>query len=188
MNDAPNSLDTMFKERWSTRSFDGSPLSDSEKQVLLEAARSAPSCYNEQPWFFVYATDDESERKKFIDLLAPPNQAWAANAGMLCFVLANRGFNMEGNPAKGQTNRHYAFDSGTAWGYLALQAHKLGLSAHAMGGFNLEASYDVLQIDKSKWEVMAAIAIGRPTDEARENEERSSRKPLNEISGLSLNS
>ena len=44
---------------------------------------------------------------------------------------------------------------------LALQARRLGLYAHAMAGFDLERSYQKLQVNPDKYTVVAAIAIGR---------------------------
>ena len=52
-------IDSMFTDRWSPRAFSSDPLSDREVQTLFEAARWAPSCYNEQPWLFIYATEPE---------------------------------------------------------------------------------------------------------------------------------
>ena len=172
-----SSPDSIFTERWSSRVFDGTPLSQEEEKMLFAAARSAPSCFNEQPWFFVLPSNP-ADKEKFLNLLAPTNIEWAQNAGLICFVIASRNFKHNGNP-----NRHYAFDCGAAWGFLSLAAHKMGLSAHAMAGFDAEASYPALNVDKDKFEVMAAIAVGRPTDDARDNEERTQRKPLNEVCG-----
>ena len=50
---------------------------------------------------------------------------------------------------------------------LALQARKLGLYAHAMAGFHLERSYEVLGVPKEDYEVIAAAAAGRLGDSSR---------------------
>lgn len=176
------SLSSVFTERWSTRDFDGTQLSEQQKEVLIKAAQTAPSCYNAQPWFFIDAKDDAT-KDKFLNILAPPNQSWAAKAGMLCFLIAQRHFSHNGKP-----NRHYAFDCGSAWSFLALQAQDMGLSAHAMAGFDEDAAYDVLGVERVNYEVMVAIAIGCPTEAARTNEERSSRNDLKSIWGSSLGS
>lgn len=170
----------IFDERWSSRIFDNTVVTKEEQKSLFSAARSAPSCFNEQPWFFMLPKNDE-QKEKFLDLLMPKNREWAQKAGLICFVVAKRQFNHNDN-----TNRHYAFDCGAAWGFLALASHKLGLSAHAMAGFDDDASYEVLNIDKNKYEVMAAIAVGRPTEDAKKNEERTARKPLSEVFGSSI--
>lgn len=169
-----------FIERWSSRNFDGTPLTQEQIDILFEAARWAPSSYNEQPWKFHYPKTEE-RRKTFLSLLAEGNQEWAKNAGTLFFIAAKRTLSKTG-----EQNRHYAFDTGSAWMALALQAHALGLSAHAMGGFNEEQAYRVLDVKKDEYEIFAAIAVGKPTQQAGETEERSPRKSLTEITDSSV--
>ena len=152
--------------------FSGAPLSEEQKTSLFEAARWAPSCYNEQPWFFLLPAN-EKEEKLFFSLLAPPNQEWVAKAGLLCYVIARRHFHLNN-----KLNRHNAFDAGAAWMALALQAETMGLSAHAMGGYDNESAYATLKINKDTHEIIAAIAVGVPTNEP---EERTERKPLEEV-------
>jgi len=169
-------VDDLFIDRWSSRMFVPSELTEKELDSLFEAARWSPSCFNEQPWFFL-CPKDAKEKDAFMQLLAPANQEWVKNTALLCFVIARRHFNLNNQP-----NRHYAFDSGAAWVSLALQAATMGLSAHAMGGFNHDDSYEVLGVNREKYEVMAAIAIGKPSEEAK-NEERTDRKSLAEVYG-----
>ena len=44
--------------------------------------------------------------------------------------------------------------------WLALQARKLGLYAHAMAGFNREKAYEILKVHAKEYDIMAAIAVG----------------------------
>ena len=170
-------IDSMFTDRWSPRALAPEPLSDREVQTLFEAARWAPSCFNEQPWLFVYAVEPE-ERRKLVACLAPKNQVWAGPAPLVMFILARRTFQKSG-----KENRHAPYDAGAAWMALALQARKLGLYAHAMAGFNLEKAHEVLGASKEEYHVMAAVAVGRKTDDAglpedlRAMESPNSRKP-----------
>ena len=174
-------IDSMFTDRWSPRAFASDPLSDREIQTLFEAARWAPSCFNEQPWRFVYATEPE-ERAKLVSCLVAKNQLWAERAPLLMFVLARRNFQKTG-----KENRHAPYDAGAAWMALALQARKLGLYAHAMAGFNQEKAYEVLGASREEYLVMAAIAVGRKTedsglpDDLRAMENPNSRKPHAEV-------
>lgn len=48
-------VDSLFIERWSPRAMSGQPITQEELMTLFEAARWAPSSYNEQPWRFIYA-------------------------------------------------------------------------------------------------------------------------------------
>lgn len=153
-------VDCIFTDRWSPRAFKQDSLSDRQIETLFEAARWAPSCFNEQPWLFVYPAD-AAQREIFNDLLVSKNRKWASKAPLLLFLLARRHF-----AATGRENRHALFDSGAAWMSLALQARRLGLYAHAMAGFDLEGAYRQLKIDPDRFTVVAAIAVGRHDDPA----------------------
>ena len=165
-----------FAERWSSRSFDGSPLTQAQREILFEAARWAPSSYNEQPWRF-YFSKTEEQRDLFLSLLVEGNREWAKDAGDVFFLAAKRSLSKTG-----EENNYYAFDTGAAWMSLALQAHLLGLSAHAMGGFDEDRAYEALNIPKQEYKIFAAIAVGKPTQEAISSEERTPRKFIDEIS------
>ncbi|MCU0561582.1 MAG: nitroreductase family protein [Desulfobacterales bacterium] len=174
-------IDSMFTDRWSPRALAADPLTPREVQTLFEAARWAPSCFNEQPWLFVYATAPE-QRRKLAACLAPKNQLWAGHAPLLMFLLARRSFQKSG-----KENRHAPYDAGAAWMALALQARKLGLYAHAMAGFNLQKAYEALGASPEEFLVMAAIAVGRKCEdsglpeELRAMESPNDRKPHAEV-------
>ncbi|MCU0723732.1 MAG: nitroreductase family protein [Planctomycetes bacterium] len=124
------SVDPMFPDRWSPRSFLPDPLPPEDLRSLLEAARWAPSCFNEQPWLFLWAATAE-DRGRFAAALSERNRAWASRAPLLMFLAVRTAFARNGKP-----NRHAAFDGGAAWMSLALQARRLGYFAHAMAGFD----------------------------------------------------
>ena len=151
-------IDSMFTDRWSPRAYDPSPLSPEQIDSLFEAARWSPSCNNEQPWLFVYASEP-ADRERFLTALLPGNQAWCSRVPLLMFLLCRRNFTRTG-----KENRHASFDAGAAWMALALQARKLGLYAHAMAGFNRETAYALLGAPADQYDIMAAIAVGRRTD------------------------
>jgi nitroreductase len=174
-------VDSIFTDRWSPRAFLSEPLPDHQIKALFEAARWAPSCFNEQPWQFVYATEPE-QRRKLVSVLVDKNQRWAGKCPLLMFVLARRQFK-EG----GRENRHAPFDAGSAWLSLALQARRLGLYAHAMAGFSIKKAYEVLGVSEEEYLIMAAIAVGRKDDadqlpeDLRAMESPNARKPLAEV-------
>ncbi len=156
--DAP--VDPMFLERWSPRAIAPRAITDQMVRSLFEAVRWAPSCFNEQPWFFAYAVS-ESGRAKIADVLVPQNQVWAAKAPLLMIIFARKNFAHNDN-----ANAWHAFDAGAAWMSLALQAHRLGLVSHAMGGFDPEKAYSALGVDKEKYVALAAVAVGYYGDPA----------------------
>jgi len=174
-------VDPMFPDRWSPRSFLPDPVKPADLQSLFEAARWAPSCFNEQPWLFLYAVSP-GDRDRFASALAEKNRLWASRAPVLMYLAVRTGFRLNGKP-----NRHAAFDGGAAWMSLALQARRLGLYAHAMAGFDAEKAREILGLPREGWDVMAAIAVGRrgdPSllpDDMRAMEGPNDRKPLSEV-------
>ncbi len=170
-----------FLERWSPRAFSQEPVSREELSSLFEAARWAPSCFNEQPWLFVYGADGE-DRARIEPLLVEGNRAWARKAPVLGVVFARKNFARNGAP-----NRWASFDSGAASMSLALQALDLGLSTHFMGGFDEAAAHEALNVPRDEFEAMAAFAIGRRGDPGeleqsmRERERPSDRKDRSEV-------
>jgi nitroreductase len=136
---------------------------------------------NEQPWLFVYA-DDAATRARLLPLLAPGNRSWAERAPLLILLFTRRSFRRTG-----ERNRHAAFDAGATWMSLALQARRLGLFAHAMGGFDAEASYAAAGVSAAEWEAMVAIAVGRKgpddalPDALRQREQPTPRRPLVDV-------
>jgi nitroreductase len=171
-------VDPLFVSRWSPRSFDGRPVPDEVLRGLFEAARWAPSCYNDQPWLFVLATE-QADRERFLAALVEFNRQWAAAAPALAFVFARGTFLHNGT-----ANRWGQFDAGAAWVSLALQAHLSGLAVHGMGGFDVEQAHQACGVPTEGWTAMAGIAIGYPgkrealPEALREREQPSGRRPL----------
>ena len=96
---------------------------------LFEAARWAPSCFNEQPWRFLYAKRDSEHWDAFLALLMEGNRGWAKNAAVLVCVVSKDYFERNQKP-----NGTHAFDAGSAWENLALQATTKGWVTHGMAG------------------------------------------------------
>jgi nitroreductase len=154
---ADHPVDKLFLERWSPRAFTGEAIPEAELLTLFEAARWAPSSYNSQPWRLVYARRDTPQWDKLLGLLIEFNQSWAKNAAALVFFVSNELFPGRDKPTP---SRSHAFDTGAAWGNLALQATLLGWQAHAMVGLDWDKVNTVLNVPENH-HVQAAIAIGR---------------------------
>lgn len=150
-------IDPIFINRWSPRAFSSEAIDDETLHRVFEAARWAPSSFNEQPWRFIVARS-EADRKRFVEFLMPANQIWAKDAPVLILVLAKKTFSHNGTP-----NAVHEFDAGCAWGYLALAATQNGLVTHGMAGFNRGQARVSLGIPDD-FEPLAAIALGKHGD------------------------
>lgn len=159
---ANHGVDDLFLHRWSPRAFTGEVMPQADLNTLFEAAGWAPSAFNGQPWRFVYAHNGSADWDRLFDALIPYNQAWVKNASVLVYVLSDRFRRAEGRDPS--PNPWHAFDTGTAWGYLALQAHLLGWAAHGMAGFDKAKAFEAVGADPEQFNVEAAVAIGRVAD------------------------
>ncbi len=133
---------------------------------MFEAARWAPSAFNVQPWRFVYARREKPEDwGPLFGALGEYNQVWVGSgASVLAFIASDRFRRVDGKaPAAHPT---HAFDAGAAWGYLALQAHRLGWAAHGMAGFDPPRAYAATGLPEPDFQIHAAIAIGVVTGAA----------------------
>ncbi|MFH1742223.1 MAG: nitroreductase family protein [bacterium] len=149
----------LIKRRWSPRAFSDRPVEPEKIRSLLEAARWAPSCYNNQSWRFLVATRDNPEEfERMLGCLVEQNIRWARSASVLMICAAHLNFVHNGNP-----NRHGLYDAGLAGENLMLQAYDLGLYAHAMAGFHVDVSRKVYNIPED-YEPITAFAIGYPGD------------------------
>ena len=162
---ADHAVDPQFLTRWSPRAFTAEPMPDEVLFSLFEAARWAPSAFNGQPWRFVYARREKPEDwAPLFGALIEYNQAWVAGASVLAFIASDR---FRRRPDREpQPNRNHSFDAGAAWGYLALQAQKLGWAAHGMAGFHSDEAHRATGLPEAEFQIDAAIAIGRATDKS----------------------
>lgn len=164
-------------DRWSPRALSGASISDQELMTLFEAARWAPSSYNNQPWHFIYAKRGTESWQRLFNLMVGFNQSWAQRAAVLIVLISSNTFE------NGKPSRTHSFDSGAAWENLALQAAYMGLIAHGMEGFDYARAKKELSIPDG-YTVEAMIAVGKPGEiedlpkEVQEREKPSDRKPL----------
>ena len=169
-----------IKERWSMRAFSEEKIDRDEIMAVIEAATFAPSCFNEQPWRFIIADDDE-KLGKMRSILLEGNQIWANSAPVLIAVLSKKAFTYNL-----KENFWNMFDTGTAWGYLSLEAHRRGLATHAMGGFSKKRLREVFDIP-DEYETICIVALGKPGDKEKlpenlkEREKPDTRKGIEEI-------
>lgn len=171
----------LFLNRWSPRAMTGETVNHADLMSLFEAARWAPSAYNNQPWRFLYAHRDSVHWPLFFDLLGEFNQTWCKNAGALVLLSAKTTFDHNGEAA-----RLYAFDAGAAWENFALEATHRGLVTHAMQGFNHIGAKAAMNLPDN-FDPLIMIAVGHRAaadslpDSLRERENPTPRKQLSEL-------
>ncbi|MFQ5689314.1 MAG: nitroreductase family protein [Gemmatimonadota bacterium] len=145
----------LLAKRWSPYVFDPQPVADDELRSLFEAARWAPSSYNEQPWRFLVARrDDPPGFERMLSCLVEGNQAWARQVPVLALGIVSLGFERNGEP-----NRAAHHDLGLAAANLSVEATRRGLSVHQMIGILPERAREIYAIPGG-FEPLTALAIG----------------------------
>ena len=79
-----NNIHQIIRDRYSTVIFSSKQIEDEKISSLFEAARWAPSAFNEQPWRFIVGVKGKDENyRKIYNCLMEANQAWAKFAPVL---------------------------------------------------------------------------------------------------------
>jgi nitroreductase len=151
-------IHALMQARFSPRAYTGAPITAEQAASLFEAARWAPSCFNEQPWHFLAARRDADPEgfAKLLSLLGPGNQPWAGRAAMIVVTVARRKF-----AANGDVNAVALYDLGAAAMQMVLQAQAMGLGARQMRGFDVERARTELNVPEDH-DPVSCIAIGHP--------------------------
>ena len=182
---ADHDVHELIRRRWSPRAFDAARLVPrAELMRLFEAARWAPSSFNEQPWRFLAIAREESPDawRALMATLTPRNQSWAAAAPVLVLVAVKTTFE------SGAVNQVGWYDAGQAVAFLSLQATAQGLSLRQMEGFDRDAARAAVRVPAG-FNAAVVMAIGYagdpeslPFDKHREAERRPrQRRALGEI-------
>lgn len=139
-NKAPTDSPIMdpLANRWSPKVFSGNAIPQDMILSLFEAARWAPSSYNEQPWRYVYATKEDGAAREAIESLLVESNGYAKEAYLLMVS-----FGKKTHARNGKENHYQLHDTGMANISLVLQANSMGLLAHQMGGFDKERANEV---------------------------------------------
>ncbi|MGD2070761.1 MAG: nitroreductase family protein [Gemmatimonadota bacterium] len=180
---APTRVDIhpLIAGRWSPRAIAETPVEPEKITAVMEAARWAPSSFNEQPWRFLVATTDEPEWLERLRGYLKSGNAWALRAPVLVASAYRERFTRNDKP-----NRMALRDLGAAEENAFLEALHQGLSMHQMGGFDARRLEEELLHDGfapgSMW------ALGYPTDPTELDPERRRvdqsprrRRPLEEV-------
>jgi nitroreductase len=154
-------IQSILSERWSPYAFDERPVAATDLAALFEAARWAPSSYNEQPWRYLVARREERDAfAKLASCLVDANRAWAERAPVLALGVAVTRLARTGAP-----NRAALHDLGLAAGNLCAEATARGLSVHQMIGIHPERARELYAIPEGS-EALTGLAIGYRGDPA----------------------
>jgi nitroreductase len=152
----------LLARRWSPYAFAARLIPQADLRSLFEAARWAPSSYNEQPWSYILATrDDPTEFDRLVSCLADGNQVWAKAAPVLALGVVRLKFARDD-----RENRAAIHDLGLAAASLVLEATARNLYVHQMIGILPEKAREVYRIPQHS-EAWTGLAIGYRGDSSQ---------------------
>jgi nitroreductase len=173
----------LLAARWSPCAFENRLVPEADLRSLFEAARWAPSSYNEQPWSYIVATKDDPEQfQRLLSCLVDGNQVWAKAAPVLALGVVSLKF-----ARNGKDNRAAIHDLGLAANNLVMEATARGLFVHQMIGIVPDKAREIYGIPEGfeAWTGLALGYKGDPTslpDRLRERDlAPRQRKPLREF-------
>lgn len=171
-----------INKRRAYRSLESVTITEDIVEDLARSASLSCSCYNNQPWRFVFVYDKEKLKELFSALFK--GNKWAYNASMIVAVFSKKDYD-----CVVKEREYYLFDTGMVVGMMILRATELELVAHPIAGFNEEKTKEILNIP-ADMRVITLIIVGKHSKEikpelseeqAEIEKERPERKDLNEF-------
>ncbi len=155
----PQTVVDLLNARKATRAISTEPLGEDAVAYLVEAARLAPSCFNKQPWRYLFVTSDDGLSKARA-CLAKTNAAWASRAPLLVIGYSRR----DNDCAMKDGRAYHQFDLGLSVMNIMLAATERDLVARPMAGFSPKKVKEAFGLEDAD-EPLVMIAVGRQSDD-----------------------
>lgn len=159
-----------IRRRYSCRSYADRPLEKKQLDMILEAARQAPSAKNLQDWRFVVVSDKATRKKLAV---AANGQTFIENAGAIIVACTASDHVMRCGQAIGPIDVSIALE------HMCLQATELGLATCWIGSFYADKVRAVVGIPEEV-QIIELLALGHPADSPKEHR----REPIESIVSL----
>ena len=132
-------LRDLMEKRRAYRSLEAAEIDKNLVSDLAASASLSPSCFNNQPWRYVFVYEKERLGELFTALAG--GNKWAHRASLIVAVVSTQEYDCR---IKGRD--YYLFDTGMATAFMILRATDLGLVAHPVAGYDEGAVKDILGI------------------------------------------
>ncbi len=169
-------------ERRAYRSLEEVEITDKIIDELAKAARLTPSCFNNQPWNFIFVKNED--KLKNLEFVMSNNNEWTNNASLIVAV-----FSKKDDDCVVKGREYHLFDTGMATAFLILRATELGLVAHPIAGYDEKKTKRLLDIPE-EYTLITLVNIGKHSEEPNNlltekqkkvEKERPERKELDEF-------
>jgi nitroreductase len=167
----------IIKKRQSVRKYQDKPVEEEKLQLILEAARLAPSSSNSQPWHFIAVKNKELIKglMNAVPLGVTAINKFMEQAPMVIVGCVTPNFFQKVSSLLGREN-HW-IDVAIAMEHMVLEAEDLDLGTCWIGWFDEGKVKKLLNVHKNA-KVVAMLTLGYPADGGTHV---TTRKPLEEI-------
>ena len=171
-----------INRRRAYRSLDPAEITKDLIYDLVESAQLSASCFNNQPWRYVFVYD-QSVLKELHTALSSGNE-WVTRASMIIAVFCKKE-----DDCIIKDREYYLFDTGMATAFIILRATELGLVAHPIAGFSPKKVRKILHIP-DEMKVITLIIVGKHATkiypiltekQKRDEQHRPQRHPIEKI-------
>jgi len=158
----------LIKSRYSVRAYLPDPIEDEKLDLVLEAARMAPTAANRQP-FQLIVIHTEGRKEELSQIY---QREWFVQAPLLICGIGVPRISW----VRGDNRRYLDVDVAIVMDHLILAAADLGLGTCWVAAFNAAAARRILNLPDDV-EPLIFTPLGYPADHLEEKE----RKPLREL-------
>jgi nitroreductase len=172
-------------KRRAYRSLAPAEITEDLIRDLAECASLSASCFNNQPWRYVFVYEPEV-LARMRDVMSKGNE-WTFDASMIIAVLSKKDYD-----CVIRDREYYLFDVGMATAFIILRATELGLVAHPIAGYSPRKTREVLGVPEDM-DVVTLVNVGKHADEvspvlsedqAKAEKERPERLPFEKFAFL----
>lgn len=163
------SLLQLLSKRYSVRAYKPDEVEHEKLQLVLEAARLAPTAANRQA-FRILVVKTEGRREE-LKTIYPKD--WFVQPPYILGIVWVKGTEWV---RRGDRKAYGELDAGIVFDHLVLEAADQGLGTCWVGAFDPDAARSVLQLEPD-WEPLAFTPLGYPAEETV----RKIRKPLADL-------
>ncbi|MBN1699071.1 MAG: nitroreductase family protein [Spirochaetales bacterium] len=156
------SLLELMRERKSTRNFEADRhIPHVKEQLILEAARLAPSAGNNQTWHF-FIVKDLQKKQKIAE--AAFGQHFIVQAPLVVIAAINKKRATNGYGKRG-IELYAIQDTAAAIEHMLLAARAQGIGSCWIGAFSEDALYEAVGIEREHYRPVAIIPFGYSLDD-----------------------
>lgn len=154
----------IINERRAFRALEHVEITDKQIDYLAEAVSKTASCFNMQPWNFVFVRNNE-KLGLLKETLAKGNE-WAKKSSMIVGVFSKKDLDCQL-----KNRNYYLFDTGMATAHLILTLTEMKLVAHPIAGYNETEAKKVLDIPE-EMKLITLVIVGKHSSDFSELNEQ----------------